>query len=83
MSEPKPEGPYEIMINDYQRKLLERALHFVETNPMMKIILASEPGDESHFSGGSTKLEELQTFRQMLQDLPQNNSQGMVHGFCL
>lgn len=79
---PTPEGPFEIMINEYQRKLIERVLHYSETSPKMVQILAVEPGDEHH-SGGKTKLEELQTLRQMFQELPQVNHAGLTHGFCL
>lgn len=74
----KPEGPFEIMISEFQRVLLTRACDFFESHPQVRIELVNKPGEQF-----SSAFEELQTLKNMFEELPKENKDGMTHGFCL
>lgn len=76
MSEPGPEGPFTIQISEYQRKLIERVLHWGETSPNLRMVLRNESGEWLE-----NKQVELETLRRMFEELPQVNTKDMLHGF--
>lgn len=76
---PQPEGPFQIMINDYQRQLINRVIAITLAGPNFTMIFRNEPGDQVY----DTKLDELVALLEMFEGLPKDNTEGMTHGFCL
>jgi hypothetical protein len=87
----KPEGPFEIMINDYQRQLLIKVLSHMSHG--LTVNLKNSPPDPSTGGLSDNALREAVCLRDMLKDLPdQNEASGpgesfprrrTLHGFCL
>lgn len=87
----KPEGPFEILINNEQRLLLIKLIRTALRNPVLLVELNAEPTNEVY---PNTKLEEAMMLKGMLCHLPQTNEETeeqdspfprrrMLHGFCL
>jgi hypothetical protein len=77
----KGKPTYEIMINEYQRRLISRLL--ISGLRATEMRLRNEPGGEFGLFAGDSAYEEAEMLVQMFGELPQTNEPGMTHGFCL
>jgi hypothetical protein len=76
----QPDGPYEILLSNPQRKLLIRLIEGSLRNDRMQRQLSSEPTGEVYPDNNLQSADLLVT---MLRELPKVNEPGLVHGFCL
>ncbi len=79
---PMPEGPFTIVISEYQRALLVRIMEQIAKDENFGKQLATEPNDPNMLIPESDALGEARVLMSMLRDLPGINVKDMVHGFC-
>lgn len=77
---PQPEGPFQIQFNEFQRRLIIAGFMVATTTQGFRMRLERVPGFDQEIENALQSFEDL---LKMFIELPKNNTEGMLHGFCL